>query len=156
MTQRVSSNMTIFLKLFLPTAWIVFFALFTLSIFIVDEVSLPFLTSPVFKYPFLAAFLFFFLLIYKTIMQLKRVELGEENYIVSNYFRTVRFQYRDIHSIDVIPIGRFYLVTFNLIAPGSFGKRMYFLASKSLWNLCLTEFPAIKQVIETKLKSNVF
>jgi hypothetical protein len=154
MTQRVSSNITIFLKLFLPTAWIVFFALFTLSIFIVDEVSLPFLTSPVFKYPFLAAFLLFFLLIYKTIMQLKRLELGEENYIVSNYFKTVRFQYRDIDSIDTASLGRFQLVTFNLSGPGSFGKRMYFLVSKSLWNLCLTEFPEIKRVIESKLKSS--
>lgn len=154
MTQRVSSNITIFLKLFLPTAWIVFFALFTLSIFIVDEVSLPFLTSPVFKYPFLAAFILFFLLIYKTIMQLKRVELGEENYIVSNYFRTLRFQYRDIDSINIVPLGRFYLVTFNLIGPGSFGKNMYFLASKSLWNLCLSEIPDIKQEIESKFRSN--
>jgi hypothetical protein len=154
MTHRVSSNITLFLKLFIPTAWGVFFTLFTASIFIIDEVTLPFLTAPVFKFPFLAAYLLFFFLMYKTLMQLKRVELGEEYYVVSNYFKTYRFFYKDIQSIDTIHLGRLQLVTFTLTLPGSLGKRIHFLASKSLWNLCLTEYPVIKQVLQPKLTNH--
>jgi hypothetical protein len=151
MTHRVSSNITLFLKLFIPTGWGVFFTLFTASLFLVDEVSLPFLTAPIFKYPFLAAYLLFFFLIYKTLMQLKRVELGDEFYIVSNYFKTYRFLYKDIKTIDIIKLGRLQLVTFTLLAPGSFGKRIHFVASKSLWNLCLTDNPAIQEAIQARL-----
>ena len=96
MMQRVSSNLTVFFKLFLPTVWIVFFTIFTISIFTIDGQSLPFLTSPVFKYPFLLVYLIFFALIYFTIVQLKRVEMGSDCYFVSNYLKTYRLVFEDI------------------------------------------------------------
>jgi hypothetical protein len=141
--QRVSSNLTIFFKLFIPTVWIVFFTIFTISIFTIDGQSLPFLTSPIFKYPFLVGYLIFFALIYFTIIQLKRVEMGPEYYFVSNYLKTYRLIYDDIESINIIPLGRLQIMTLKLKAKGSFGQKITFLASKQLYGLFLKMYPAI-------------
>ncbi|MFN8339793.1 MAG: hypothetical protein U0T36_12325 [Saprospiraceae bacterium] len=142
---RVSSNFTVFFKLFLPTVWIVFFSIFTISLFTVDEQTLPFLTSPAFKYPFLIAYLIFFALIYFTIMQLKRVELGTDCYYVSNYIKTYRLIYEDIDSIKIFPIGRLELFTFQLKAKGSFGNKIVFLASKQLMEMFRQSHPDLDQ-----------
>lgn len=147
--QRVSSNSTVFFKLFIPTAWIVFFTTFTAALFLIDGRSLPFLTSPVFKYPFLLGYILFFIILYYTVMQLKRLEMGPEHYYVSNYLKSFRLVYDDIEKISIIPIGRLQLVTFILKAKGSFGKKITFLASKQLYELFMKANPDV----ETKLKS---
>lgn len=145
MMHRVSSNFTVFFKLFLPTVWIVFFTIFTISLFTVDEQTLPLLTSPVFKYPFLAAYLLFFALIYFTIMQLKRVELGPDCYYVSNYLKTYRLIYDDIESIKTFSLERLELVTFKLKAKSSFGNKIVFLASKQLMDIFRKSHPNLDQ-----------
>lgn len=150
--QRVSSNSTLFFKLFLPTAWIVFFTTFTVALFVVDRQSLPFLTSPVFKYPFLALYVLFFLLLYKTVMQLKRVELGIDYYVVSNYFKTYRLLYDDIERIKILPLGSLQLISFHLKAKGSFGKKIVFLASKNLFELALKSNPALDEKFKLLMK----
>jgi len=146
--QRVSSNLTVFFKLFIPTVWIVFFSTFTAALFFIDGRSLPFLTSPLFKYPFLLGYILFFTLLYYTVMQLKRVELGPDSYYVSNYLKSFRLVYDDVEKISIIPIGRLQLITFSLKAKGSFGKKITFLASKQLYELFMKANPEV----ETKLK----
>ncbi|HMT54166.1 MAG TPA: hypothetical protein PKD16_09760 [Saprospiraceae bacterium] len=141
--QRVSSNFTVFFKLFIPTVWIVFFTIFTISIFTIDDQSLPFLTSPVFKYPFLAGYLIFFALIYFTIIQLKRVELGPDFYYVSNYLKTYKLVYEDIASVNIFSLGRLMIVSFRLKASGSFGNKIVFLASKQLYEMFMTSYPTV-------------
>jgi len=150
--QRVSSNFTVFFKLFLPTVWIVFFTIFTISILTIDSQTLPFLTSPVFKYPFLIMYLLFFALIYFTIMQLKRVEMGAEYYYVSNYLKTYRLVYEDIDSISIIPLFRVEIITFRLKAKGSFGKKITFLASKQLYELFLESQPEVASLLKSVTK----
>ena len=150
--QRVSSNLTILFKLFIPTVWIVFFTTFTLALFLVDEQSLPFLTSPVFKYPFLGLYVIFFLAIYFTIMQLKRVEMGSDYYAVTNYFKSYRLYYEDILKIQIIPLGGLKLITIRLKAKGSFGDKITFLASKQLLDLFLDSQPDVKTKINALSK----
>lgn len=150
MTHRVSSNLTLFFKLFIPTAWIVFFTTFTLALFIIDKQSLPFLTAPAFKYPFLLAYLFFLALIYFTIMQLKRVEMANEYYIVSNYFKTIKLLYDDINAIKTIPLGRLQIVTFTLTGKSSFGNKIIFLCSKQLWDMFCDKHPEVKTLLAKK------
>lgn len=143
--QRVSSNLTLFFKLFIPTVWIVFFTVFTITLFVSNEQQIPFLTSPSFKYPFLGAYLFFFMLIYLTLIQLKRVEMDKDFYYVSNYFKTYKLIYNDIDKITKTPIGRLMVVTFKLKAKGSFGKKITFLASKNLYEIFLNENPEVAE-----------
>ncbi len=150
--QRVSSNSTVFFKLFIPTAWIVFFTTFTAALFLVDGRSLPFLTSPLFKYPFLLGYILFFVILYYTVMQLKRVEMGPEHYYVSNYLKSFRLVYDDIEKISIIPISRLQLITFRLKAKGSFGKKITFLASKQLFELFLKTNPEVESTLKPLIK----
>lgn len=153
--QRVSSNLTILFKIFIPTVWIVFFSIFTLMLFIASEQQIPFLTSPSFKFPFLAAYILFFLLIYFTLLQLKRVEMGAGYYYVSNYFKTYKLIYEDIERVDIIPVGRILVVTFHLRARSSFGKKIIFLASKNLFTLFLRDNPDVAQVFKELMTDDV-
>lgn len=150
--QRVSSNSTVFFKLFIPTAWIVFFTTFTAALFLVDGRSLPFLTSPLFKYPFLLGYFLFFVILYYTVMQLKRVEMGPEHYYVSNYLKSFRLVYDDIEKISIIPLGRLQLITFRLKAKGSFGKKITFLASKQLFELFMKTNPEVESTLKPLIK----
>lgn len=150
--QRVSSNFTVFYKLFLPTVWIVFFTIFTISIFTIDSHTLPFLTSPYFKYPFLFGYLLFLTLIYFTVIQLKRVEMGSDCYYVSNYLKTFRLVYDDIESVSIIPLVRLQVMTFRLKAKGSFGKKITFLASKQLFEIFENSQPDIATYLKSITK----
>jgi hypothetical protein len=150
--QRVSSNFTVFFKLFLPTVWIVFFTIFTISIFTIDSNTLPFLTSPIFKYPFLVAYLLFFALIYFTIMQLKRVEMGPDCYYVSNYLKTYRLVYDDIESVSSIPLFRLQIMTFKLKAKSSFGNKITFLASQQLYEIFGQSNPEVADYLRSITK----
>ncbi len=142
--QRVSSNLTLVFKIFLPTLWIVFFATFTSALFITDEADLPFLTSPYFKYPFLFGYLSFIALMYFTVLQLKRAEMGKECYYVSNYWKTFRLIYDDIDHVSSISLGSLMWVNFHLKAKGSFGKKLTFLMNKELLKLFLSENEDVK------------
>lgn len=148
--QRVSSNLTLFLKLFLPTMWIVFFTTFGVMLFIIDEYKLPLLTSAYFKYPYLLVFFIFFALLYFTFIQLKRVEMDTEYYYVSNYMKTYRLLFDDIASVDKIKLGPVIWVTYKLKAKGSFGKKITFLANTELYNMFMNDHPEIAQIIEGK------
>jgi hypothetical protein len=146
---RVSSNFTLFFKLFIPTVWIVFFTLFTGALFLADPQQLPLLTSPAFKFPFLAGYILFFGLLRYTVMPLKRLEMDSEWYYVSNYFATYRMKYEDIASVRIFPLGRLQIMVFELKAPGSFGRKLTFLASRQLFALFCKQHPDTAQQLQS-------
>ncbi len=138
---RVSSNFTLFFKLFIPTVWIVFFTLFTGALFLADPQQLPFLTSPVFKFPFLVGYILFFALLRYTLMPLKRVEMGPDYYYVSNYFATYKLSYEDIASIRIYPLGRLQMMILDLKGKSSLGSKISFLASRQLFAIFCAQNP---------------
>ena len=129
--ERLSSNLTLFFKLFLPTGWVSFFGLFALVIFVVDTTDKPLLASPTFRIGFLAFFLIFLLLIYFTIFQLKRVEHMGGYVFVTDYFKTIKFPIQNIDRVSTLNIFLFTLVWFHLKTKGAFGKRIPFIAQKT-------------------------
>lgn len=129
--QRLSSNFTLFFKLTVPVAWISFFGLFALVIFLVDTTDKPLLASSYFRYGFLASFFIFLTLIYFTIYQLKRVEYEAGFMYVTDYFKTVKFPTENIERISTLNLILFKVVWFHLKSKGIFGKRIPFLAKKS-------------------------
>lgn len=147
--QRVSSNITIFLKFFLPTTWFVFFTTFTISLHTIEPSLLPVLTEPIFKYTFTALYLIFFIIIYFTIFQLKRVELAPDYYVVTDYFKTIRLIYKDIDKVSYIDMGRFSLVTFYLKSKSTFGRKISFIASSYLLTSFLEVNPTVKEMFLT-------
>lgn len=129
--QRLSSNFTLFFKLFVPTGWVSFFGLFALVIFLVDTTDKPLLASSVFRIGYLAFFFIFLVLIYFTIYQLKRVEYENGFVFVTDYFKTITFPLENIKRISRMNLGIFTLVWFHLKAKGYFGKRIPFIAKRT-------------------------
>lgn len=139
--RRVSSNVTILLKIFIPTVWISFFGLLTLTILLSDGANLPMGGSLIFKLGTVTFYLFFLVLMYFTIMKLKRVDFGEDGIYVSNYFKTYRYKYEDIASINENNMTLFHLGTILLKAKGKFGKKIRFIISKANYEFFIEQNP---------------
>ncbi len=131
---RLSSNMTLFLKIFLPNFWIVFFGLFTLMIFISGNEALPFLSQTIVKWSILFFFLLFLGLFYVTIMSLKRVDVDAQHIYISNYFKTYRYKLTDIEKTSEINFGLANIIRIHLKEPGKMGKRPFFILNKAMFS----------------------
>lgn len=150
---RVSSNFTIFFKIFIPTVWLVFFTSILIMVFTISSQMLPAITTSGFKIGYTIFYLLFLIFIYFTIFQLKRVELGADYYFATNYFKTYKLIYDDIKSIETIEFGRFILITFNLQGKSSLGKKITFLASKQLYQIFIDSHLEVAKKLETLHKS---
>ena len=138
---RVSSNLTLLFKIFLPTFWIVFFGLFTFSCFFLIEPNVPIVGTPEFRYGMLAFFLIGCAVLYLSIMKLKRVEMGDETFYASDYFRHFKFPYLQILKISENEIGPILLVEIRFRNKTSFGKKIWFLASKGRYREFINHRP---------------
>ncbi len=138
---RVSSNLTIFLKIFIPTVWLVFFTTILITIFTVSDKTLPALTTTNFRIGYVVFYIVVLSILYFTLFQLKRVEFGSDHYIVTNYFKTYKLIYDDIASIHTNDFGRFILIKFKLKAKSSFGDKITFLANRQLYEIFTQAHP---------------
>lgn len=143
---RLSSNLTLFLKIFLPTFWIVFFGMIVLGMFILDPEDNPFLGNPIVKSSLLVGYLLFLLIFYKTIMTLKRVDADREYLYVSNYFKTYRYQLSDIQTIEEIDFGVVLILKVILKNQGAFGDKIPFILNR----------PTFDDYIENHPESSVY
>lgn len=128
--KRISSSGSLFLKIFLPTFWLVFFGTFTFAVLISGRSNAALLGSWVFKVGVLGFFVAGALILYFTLMQLKRVEFDHQCLYVTNYFKTVRYPLDDIDFISETNLGLVYLGHINLKAAGTFGRKLTFLQSR--------------------------
>jgi hypothetical protein len=143
MSYRISSNLTMLLKIILPSLWAVFFGSFALAFFIADPADTPVLYNPLFKWSFLGVFLFFLLIIYFTIGRLVRVEMDEEYIYVSNYFKTYRYPIQNLKDIKEDDLILFKLIRFEMVEKSRFGRRIPFLAARTRLNTFIEEHPEI-------------
>jgi len=127
--RRVSNNITIFLKLFVPTFWFVFFTSFLVALFFIDPDSIPFMGSWQFKTGYIATYLVFALFLYFTFFKLLRVDMGPEKFFVSNYIKTYSYNYVDIEKIQESNYGLFRLISIRLKSRGSLGSKITFIPS---------------------------
>jgi hypothetical protein len=128
---RISSNITLFLKIFIPTFWIVFFSLFCIAILLDDDMMF-FPSNPlIFKGIVLGFFLFFLFLLKFTLMKLKRVEIDNTYLYVSNYFKTYRFLLKDVSKVKTRDWLIFKTMHFHFQEKTSFGKKIHFILKES-------------------------
>jgi uncharacterized integral membrane protein len=125
---RLSSSLTLGLAIFVPVFWFVFFGSLTLFIVLADPEDLPITNSLYFKMGFSGIFITFAGIIYKTLFQLKRVELDEETLYVTNYFKTIAFDIKAISTVRSKTIFNFVLVRLHLKHKTSFGSTICFLS----------------------------
>ncbi len=143
MSTRVSSNLTLVLKIFLPTLWIAFFGLMTLAIFFSSGEENLLFGDWTFKLGVLGFFLLFLAFIYFTIMKLLRVEFAEEAFSASNYFKTYQYRYEDIEEIKEYNLILKTLVRIKMKGITKHGQSIYFLKSKAWYREFVLSHPQI-------------
>ncbi len=151
---RISSNLTLFLKIFLPTLWVAFFGAFTLAIVLSNVEQFPLFNFFYFKLGLAAFFLTGCTLFYFTFFQLKRVELDKQYLYASNYFKTYRYSYDSIEKITERDLGIFHLVKTHLKEPGKFGKRITFILDEAMLNDFLEKTPEVATILNGFRKKN--
>ncbi len=147
---RLSSNWTLVLKVFFPTFWIVFFGLLTLSLFIADPEDNLFPGNVTAKLIFTAIFLVFLLVLFLTVMSLKRVDADEEYIYVSNYFKTYRYKLQDIKAVKEIDFGLALILRSELHQKGAFGKKFSYLLNKATFDDYLLHYPECHEYFPTQ------
>ena len=98
---RLSSNWTLFLKIFLPIFWLSFFGGFLIAVYTTSSIQAPQFSGEKFRIGalvfVLAGIIFFFF----TFFRLKRVDADNEFIYISNYFRTYRYTFDAIEKIKI-------------------------------------------------------
>lgn len=127
--RQLSSNLTLGLRLFIPTVWLVFFGAFMVAAWVTEEDMMGPFQTYYFK---LGATLFVLsglIFYYFTVWRLYRVDGNGEALIVSNYFKTIRYEFPKVERIEMHDYGLFTLGNIKLEKSGSFGKKIWFLTS---------------------------
>ncbi len=146
---RLSSNATLFWKLFVPVFWTTILLGITLAAWFADNnlfqgrdlTSLPVISLIAL---ILGVFSFYFLL-----WPLKRVETDGEKVYVSNYFRTAFYHWeRDVEAFREDRFLFFRIATIELNGVGSFGRKLRFLADKSLLDNFKAERPDVLPLVK--------
>ncbi|HHH54222.1 MAG TPA: hypothetical protein ENK91_11220, partial [Bacteroidetes bacterium] len=124
---RLSSNWTIVLKIFIPVFWFMFFGALTLATFITNPVEVPQYTTSSFKTEMLIILITGTLFFLFTFVRLKRVDADDKYIYVSNYFKTYRYPVENIDKIVIY--NHLILKVAHLYFTGnsSFGKKIFFI-----------------------------
>ncbi len=138
---RLSSNLTLMFKIFLPVGWFTFFGSFAIVLLFTDLAQNTILGRPPYLYWYLGFFLFFALFLYKTIFQLKRVEFDGKSIFVTDYFRTARYSLDSIRKIHTIRFGILELAWIFLHGPGIFGTKIPLITKRSNMTSFRRNFP---------------
>jgi hypothetical protein len=142
--QRLSSNLTLFFKVFLPIMWLVFFGATTLAFFAGRSAGMGFEAPLTLKLVMLVIFLSGAAFLYFTLLNLKRVELGPEGAFVSNYFTHLKYKIEDVESITVTSFLILSVATLRLKSAGTFGQNIRFIPSGSNFRPFWDAYPELK------------
>lgn len=150
---RISSNSTLFFKLFIPSFWVMFFGMFLITLFTSDPDIVPLFHVPAFRWGYTAFYVVFVLFIYFTIFQLKRVELDQQYLYASNYFKTYRYQIQDIKSMSITDLFFIRIGRVELSNKGRFGKKIRFILKRKYLIDFLAKHP--ENLLHDKITSNL-
>ncbi|OAV42661.1 hypothetical protein [Lewinella sp. 4G2] len=140
---RLSSNATLFLKLFVPVFWTTILTALTLVAWFVKENQFEGAVLTSFRYGTLFALVVGVVSFFFIFWPLKRVETDGEKVYISNYFRTAFYRWdSDVEKLTETRFLFFRFATIHLNGIGSFGRKLRFLADKSLLDNFRAEAPA--------------
>ena len=141
---RLSSNATLFLKIFLPVFWTSIVLAITLVSWFEDSSKFGGISIASLRYGTLFVLIMTVALFAVLFWPLKRVESDGEKVYVSNYFRTAFYHWqRDVESFHVDRILFIRVATIELNGVGSFGRKLRFIPSRKLLKKFTTEFPEV-------------
>jgi hypothetical protein len=124
---RLSSNSTLFWKLFFPIFYSTLFGLLTIVAFRADPGDLPFLANPITRIVILTTYIIFVILLFLTIGKLKRVEADDQYIYVSNYIKTYRYLKQDITEVKTFDFLLFKITSLVMREKTKMGGKIRFL-----------------------------
>jgi len=143
-THRLSSNLTLFFKLFIPVFWTVFFGAFTLVVLFYKNEFYGNIPRNAMQIGTVLFFISGIALMIFTLLRLKRVEMSEDGFAyITDYFRHRRYAFQDIEKIEESNFLLLKIVSIYLKASGTFGKRIIFIASGSGYRDFLNAHPEL-------------
>ncbi len=133
MIKQLSSSLTLFWAVAVPTMWAAFFGVFTIAVFFVERDYYGFVSSGVLK--ILIPFVLFggLALWYFTIMRFKRIDLDADFVYATNYIKTYRYPWHNIEHIKTKKGIFFNKGIITLKQGGQFGSQLPFLLSNRRW-----------------------
>jgi len=135
--QRVSTNLTLFYKLFIPVFWLAFAGAGTIAVQVMNDDAFA-------RMSVLVAYGVSLGILYLTFFQLKRVEMSDEAIYVTNYFKHFQYPYSNIEKITHRDLLIIQIATIHLRVPGTFGKKLRFVPSNSLYKDFWESHPELK------------
>ncbi len=131
--QRVSTNLTLFYKFFVPVFYTVLMGASTAAVWLVESKYFYNTSITSLRWGLTFALIMGVAAYALTLLPLLRVEMNEHFIYATNYFKAARYPW---HNVESIRESRFLFltqVTIRLKVPGQFGKRMRFIASNRLY-----------------------
>ncbi len=148
--KRISTNLTLLLRLFLPVFWIIFFGAFTIASWTSKIRFFDTVSGKQFRIELTVFFVVGFIILYFTLMKLRRVELDDHNFYVTNYFKTARYPYENIEKVKVNDFFFFKQYSIHLKTPGYFGKKIAFIVNSKYLKDVLRNHPELREFFPTK------
>lgn len=145
--QRVSTNLTLFLKVFIPVFWAIFFGAMLIALF-VNKDFLGQLNTSSFRIGAVFFYLSGLATYYFLLFNLKRVEFSAEHAYATNYFKTYRYSWDSIQHLEESSFLFFTIVSIVLHEAGAFGKRITFIASKKGYRKFMTAQPQTQELVK--------
>ncbi len=141
---RLSSNATLFLKLFLPVFWTTIMVILTFVVWLVEPSKFGGLNMASLRwaasFTLVVGVASFLVLTWP----LKRVETDGEKVYISNYFRTAFYRWdQDVEALQEFNFLFFRIGVIELNGIGSFGRKMRFVISRRLMKKFRNEFPDV-------------
>lgn len=141
---RLSSNTTLFLKIFLPVFWTTIMVIFNLVVWLEDPSDFGGMDMSSLRYGATFALVLGVASFLVLTWPLKRVETDGEKVYVSNYFRTAFYRWeQDVESYDEFNYLFLRIGVIKLNGIGSFGRKMRFVVSRRLMKKFRNEFPGV-------------
>lgn len=141
--QRVSSQLTLIIRIVIPTVWITLIASIVILLGWTVSGKAGLLANPIIWIALLVILGTGFFFIRFILLRLFRIDMDDLHLYISNYFRTFKYSIDDIQSITTSKIfpGRVFCI--HLKSKGTFGQHIYFLASQDLWKDYIASHPDV-------------
>lgn len=143
-TFNVTSRWTLLLKIYLPVIWGVSWLTISIAMFMIPEgvissATISATTTRVLVSSFAISSLGLMVLLFKG---LKRVDMAETHFFVTNYIKTFRYTYDSIKSVRQSNYLLFEATTFEFKEGSSFGHKITFINNHRLMGF-LKAYPEV-------------
>jgi len=139
MTKQLSSSLTLFWTVAVPTMWGAFFGIFTLAVFLSSREFYGFINATYLKILLPSILFGGMFLWYMTFMKFRRIDIDRDFIYATNYIKTYRYPW---HNVDKIKTKKGIIFNKGIIflkEGGKFGSKMSFLLSNRRWSEFVNE-----------------